>query len=306
YNQHYLKQEVATIKQQILDIRQEISKLVTQQDQTEEYRKQELKQELFNLAYKQEQLVERLEAEREIDGKKVAENLQTLITRLNSFEDSESHKLQMDMLKKTDIQAKDQGRDIEELKHEFHEFKVTVAACKETIERDISALKTSVKAQAQAQAEDQRKLEEKVDLHHHETERYMTDAVDAVSKTDLKVEDLNSRIEALERATSKGEKMPTEVGELQGITMLQEFDKVVVEIPSDSDQEHVKPIPNGSTDRPPYKRKRTHYDDNGNHYSEHSSPCISVEAKKVGQSSQQTSSPSSRPKRGRPAKARAD
>lgn len=310
YNQHYLKQEVATIKQeakqQILDIRQEISKLITQQDQIEEHRKQELKQELFNLAYKQEQLVERLKAEREIDGKKVAENLQTLITRLNSFEDSESHKLQMDMLKKTDIQAKDQGRDIEELKHEFHEFKVTVAACKETIERDISALKTSVKAQAQA--EDQRKLEEKVDLQHHETERYMTDAVDAVSKTDLKVEDLNSRIEALERAnaSSKGEKMPTEVGEIQGITMLQEFDKVVMEIPSDSDQEHVKPIPNGSIDRPPYKRKRTHYNDNGNRYSEHSSPCISVEAKKVGQSSQQTSSPSSRPKRGRPAKARAD
>ncbi|KAI4284342.1 MAG: hypothetical protein L6R38_001497 [Xanthoria sp. 2 TBL-2021] len=350
YNQHYLKQEVGTIKQeakqQILDIRQEISKLVIQQDQTEEHRKQEL----FNLAHKQEQLVHRLKAEREIDGQKVAE-IHELVKALDYRRTSGPDAATSVLLSEHDDRIKDV---IEELRHEFHDFKETVTACKETIERDISAMKTSVsqdqasgikelkhafhefketvtsyketierdtsalKTSIQAQAEDQRKLEEKVYFQQQETKRYMTDAVDAVSKTDLKFEDLNLRVEALERAnaSSKGEKIPIGVGETQGIAILQEFDTEVVEIPSGSDQEPVKPVAkrsretssrNGSVDRPPQKRIRTHLDKNGDHdYSEHSSPRISLEAKEVGQSSQQTSSPSSRPKRGRPAKVRAD
>ncbi|KAL9641363.1 MAG: hypothetical protein Q9204_000058 [Flavoplaca sp. TL-2023a] len=224
--------------------------------------------------------------------------------------------------KKVDLQAKDQARDIDqlkskargfrysvvasrktiegelnilknndELKQEVYRFKEIVLVSKEDIERKIDALKTSLKSQA----EDQRKLEKKVNSH----------------KIDLRLEDLERTNPAF-KVNNHAEVHDTQNDTGPG--------KEVVDIDSDSDVEPVKPTStkrsreslslsrNGSTERPPQKRKRTKRDDDDSDegYSEYSSPRVLVETRKlVRQASQQSNSPS-RPKRERPVKVKPD
>ncbi|KAL8876367.1 MAG: hypothetical protein Q9192_008876 [Flavoplaca navasiana] len=133
----------------------------------------------------------------------------------------------------------------------------------------------------------------------------MQDALAEVSKIDLRLEDLERT-----NPSFKGVNNHTEV---------HDTGDEVVDIDSDSDVEPVNPTSkrsreslslsrNGSTERPPQKRKRTKRDDDDSDegYSEYSSPRVLVETRKsVRQASQQSNSPS-RPKRGRPVKAKAD
>ena len=195
----------------------------------------------------------------------------------------------------------DHVRNINELKQEVHGFKETVLVSKEDIERNIDALRTSLKSQA----EDQRKLEKKVNSQYQDAKGYMQDALAEVSKIDLRLEDLERTNQSFKGVNSHAE--DTVPG------------KEVVDIDSDSDVETVKPTfkrsreslslsRNGSTERPPQKRKRTQRDDDDSDegYSEYSSPRVLVETRKsVRQASQQSNSPS-RPKRGRPVKAKPD
>ncbi|KAL8883034.1 MAG: hypothetical protein Q9192_007475, partial [Flavoplaca navasiana] len=67
----------------------------------------------------------------------------------------------------------DHIRNIDELKQEVHGFKETVLVSKEDIERNIDALKTSLKSQA----EEQRKLEKKVNSQYQDAKGYMQDAL---------------------------------------------------------------------------------------------------------------------------------
>ncbi|KAL8844156.1 MAG: hypothetical protein Q9176_001562 [Flavoplaca citrina] len=211
---------------------------------------------------------------------------------------------ELNILKNNALQ--DHVYNIDELKQEVYGFKETVLVSKEDIERNIDALKTSLKLQA----EDQRKLEKKVNSQYQDARGYMQDALAEVSKMDLRLEDLertNPSFKGVNHA---------EVHDTQNDTGL---GKEVVNIDSDSDIEPLKPIfkrsreslslsCNGSTERPPQKRKRTKRDDDDSDegYSEYSSPRVLVETRKsVRQASQQSNSPS-RPKRGRPMKAKPD
>ncbi|KAI4274385.1 MAG: hypothetical protein LQ337_003984 [Flavoplaca oasis] len=190
------------------------------------------------------------------------------------------------------------NQNIDELKQEVHGFKQTIIVSKEDIERNIDALKTSLNSQA----EDQRKLEKKVNSQYQDAKGYMQDAVAEVSKIDLRLEDL-------ERTNPSFKGVNNHANNIQNDTVPGDE---VVDIVSDSD-EPVKPTSKRSREsmsmeRPPQKRKRTKRDDDDSDegYSEYSSPRVLVETRKsVRQASQQSNSPS-RPKRGRPVKAKPD
>ncbi|KAL9035075.1 MAG: hypothetical protein Q9180_005051, partial [Flavoplaca navasiana] len=97
----------------------------------------------------------------------------------------------VDILEKKTIKGElnaleDDVRDIDELKQEVYGFKETVIVSKKDIERDIDALKTGLKLQA----EDQRKLEKKVNSQYQDAKGYMQDTLAEVSKIDLRLKDL--------------------------------------------------------------------------------------------------------------------
>ncbi|KAL9640235.1 MAG: hypothetical protein Q9204_000795 [Flavoplaca sp. TL-2023a] len=215
------------------------------------------KQELSNLAQTQrvahhtyEQLVHRLKGERE-------ENLQS-ITGI--------HNLVKSTVRNSDEEPSKANLScpyIDELKQEVHRFKKTVIVSKEDIERSIDALKTSFKPQA----EDQRKLEKKIDSQYQDDKGYMQDALAEVSKIDLRLEDLERTNPAFKVDNH------AEVRDTQNDTQNDTGPgKEIVDIDSDSDIEPVKstskrsreslPLSrNGSTERPPQKKKRTKRDD---------------------------------------------
>ncbi|KAL8885008.1 MAG: hypothetical protein Q9192_006722, partial [Flavoplaca navasiana] len=74
---------------------------------------------------------------------------------------------ELSILKNNALQ--DHVRNIDELKQEVHRFKETVNVSKEDIERSIDALKTSFKSQA----ENQRKLEKKINSQYQDAKGYM-------------------------------------------------------------------------------------------------------------------------------------
>ncbi|KAL8996179.1 MAG: hypothetical protein Q9169_004245 [Polycauliona sp. 2 TL-2023] len=212
----------------------------------------------------------------------------------------------IDLLEKTaGIMSQDRTRAVEELKQEVHDFKGSVVATKESIEKEVSALKSDV----ETQAEDHRKLQEKVNSELPKTVRYMRDALDEVSKIDLRLEDLESQA----HASVQGQNMAVKVGKTQSVAVKEN----VVEIPSDSDEGPIIRISkraresvstNGSAERPNPKKPRKQLSNDGDvEKSDRSSqPLLEVKQSDTPSSSQQTNSPSSRPKRGRPPRSKAD
>ncbi|KAL8780187.1 MAG: hypothetical protein Q9213_006585 [Squamulea squamosa] len=223
--------------------------------------------------------------------------------------------------KKADAQAQDLLRDFEKLKHEFSEFKGTVGSSKQSIERDLGILKDSFKCSAEDQLRENqirtRKLEARADAQYRELNNWMDDAVN-------EVRDISIRLEELEQAangSSKGDHIPAEIGEKQGVTAQADNIGEIGSAESDRDSERVKPIAKRSRDmswrddsaeRPPQKKKRRvrhdDDDDSDDDYSGHSSPIIPLETRRSARhsrnSSQQTDSPSSKrsARRGRPPK----
>ncbi|KAI4225299.1 MAG: hypothetical protein L6R36_003999 [Xanthoria steineri] len=286
-----VKQGFLDLQQETHNLKQEIHSLTTHQDLATQYPKPgilEIKKDLFNLTSKFDQLAQKSQVEEDIhklvekadtQAKHQTRSLEELQHNLHEFQASvvaSRGTIEQDLSAlKEKIETLERGsqgqagRDVEELGQKFCDFEKTVTICKETIEQQLSGLKDSV----ESQADNQRRLEEKLNT---QCQSYMEEAVDYVKKIDIRVEDL--------------EKVSADVG------------KDVVGIQSDSDQGPVKMIPkrsteafrDGSLDRPRQKRKLAHLDDNSDsHWSEQS---------------QQTASPSSRIKRGRrrPSRMRAD
>ncbi|KAL8981344.1 MAG: hypothetical protein Q9205_003841, partial [Flavoplaca limonia] len=169
-----------------LDFEQDISGFVTQQGQAGQQLKQEMiqaKQELVNLAQTQrvahhiyEPLEENLKSITGIqelvnstvrNSNEEPSNLQDLSTRLQLLEDTVKKDLGM-----------------EELRRRLD----GVAGTAENLisERNINALKTNLKSQA----EDQRKLDKKVKSQYQDAKGYMQDTLAEVSKIDLRLKDL--------------------------------------------------------------------------------------------------------------------
>ncbi|KAL8914274.1 MAG: hypothetical protein Q9171_001056 [Xanthocarpia ochracea] len=245
------------LKQQILDAKQG---LISIHDQAEQTRKQEL------VEVKQELTLD-------IQG--------------------QTQKIGM-LEKRADVQAKDRYHDIEKLRQDVGELEKTMIADRETMEQDLTVLKSSLGARAKKQLDENesltRKLDEnigaqnqkidaqdqkigaldqkisaqdqkmdaqdqKIDAQDQNIKDYMKDALNEVRDIDLRVEDLEAA-----NASSKGDTIPAEVGETQGITMRDN----IVEITSEEGSIKRRPkrsrdntvAYDGSTESPPQKRKR--------------------------------------------------
>ncbi|KAL8672229.1 MAG: hypothetical protein Q9168_003301 [Polycauliona sp. 1 TL-2023] len=155
----------------------------------------------------------------------------------------------------------------------------------------------------------------------HQIDALRKEAIHEIKEVSLRLEALykfrgiDSTLEYVERgpnASVKSENVAVEVAKIQGGAAKEN----ALEIASDSDEGPIKPLPKrawesmsatSSVDRPAPKKPRTHLDnDGGGGKKKGSSQGVASTRNSEAPSSQQTDSPSSRPKRGRPPRARAD
>ncbi|KAL8729245.1 MAG: hypothetical protein Q9166_004866 [cf. Caloplaca sp. 2 TL-2023] len=226
-----------------------------------------------------------------------------------------------DLTQKVNTQAGNLAKDIETLKHELDEWKSKVALAKnpdaatEDLGRRLGALKEEVKSEAKKQAGEIQSLAQMIDGLDKRIDA-QNEKIDQVWDTALQqVADLSVVVDELKGNTTPPhtDNVPAEVGETQK-------DLIEVLSHSDGDANLVKPMPKrsrdsysftGSVERPPRKKKRhpRPNSDDDDEYSDHSRPETPLGTRKSvrnlsQQLQQQTDSPLSRPRRGRPPKKR--